>query len=329
MKEMLKETGIVLFVCLLFALMLVIFTPLPVSSLVHQLFAKGGPATEPANYTEVLAQTKEVKDLPYDSDLPANRFDLITPKEGANFPVVIWIHGGAYVGGQKEDLSIYARTLAAKGYAVANVEYDLAPASRYPAPLIQVSELYQTLTTLAQEYSLDLSRIILAGDSAGGQIAAQFANVQVAPARTDLAALQVIPAQALKGVVLFCAPLSLELFEESEPSLLVNFFAKRILWAYSGSAAWADSTFAQEGDVVKNLNAAFPPTFISDGNEGSFESHGRALAERLSAQGTAVTTAFYPRSEGKLTHEYQFDFTLPAAQTSFDALVTFLKGLEN
>ncbi|WP_314067868.1 alpha/beta hydrolase [uncultured Vagococcus sp.] len=330
MKEMFKDTGIVLGVCLLFAVFMVAFTPYPATSLVHSLFAKGGVAKEPADYSELLEKVSLKEDLTYESLIPQNKYDLVTPKEGDNFPVIIWVHGGAYVGGQKSDVSVYANMLAAEGYAVVNMEYDLAPNTRYPGPLVQMNDLYKELQKVSDKYSLDLNHLIVAGDSAGGQIASQFINIQMNDQYSqELNFLQEVPKNTIKGAVLFCSPFSLNELATTRRLPLVDYFIRNVGWAYTGKADWAKSDIAKEADLLNAVTGDFPQTFITDGNKGSFEDQAQSFAKLLESQGTAVTTAFYPISEAELTHEYQFDMTLPQSQETFEALVAFLKELDS
>lgn len=326
MKEIIKDTGIVLGVCLLFTLGVLLFTPYPTTELVYSLFVDGGPAKEPKAYEEVLQQTTVKKDLSYRSLLPQNKYDIVRPKKGEQFPVILWVHGGAYVGGQKEDAEIYAHMLAAKGYAVVNMDYSLAPETRYPGPLVQLNDLYRELKEVAPDYSLDLERLIIAGDSAGGQIAAQFINIQVNDEYSrELNFLQEVPKESIKAALLFCTPFSLSQLTTSSDSFLANYFIRNIGWAYTGDPNWKTSEIANEADLVKNVSGGFPPTFITDGNKGSFEQQAKRFATQLEEQGTKVTPVFYPLSEGELIHEYQFDMTVPQSQQTFASLIDFLK----
>lgn len=330
MKEMFKDTGIVLGVCLLFAIFMMIFTPYPATALVHSLFANGGVAKEPAGYSEVLEKIEIKQDLTYESLIPQNKYDLIVPKTGDNFPVILWVHGGAYVGGQKSDVSIYANMLAAQGYAVVNMEYDLAPGTRYPGPLVQMNDLYKELQRVSQAYSLDLNQLIIAGDSAGGQIASQFINIQVNDSYSQAVNfLQEVPKETIKGAILFCSPFSLNELATTRRISAVDYFIRNVGWAYTGKADWAKSEIAKEADLLEVVSGGFPATFITDGNKGSFEEQAKSFVNLIESQGTDVTTAFYSPDEGELTHEYQFDMTLPQSQQTFAALVNFLKDLDS
>ena len=329
MKEIVKETGIVMSVCFIFTLFIFLFTPYPATGFIHHLFASGGPAKEPNNYQEVKEQVVTHLELTYPSLINQNTYDLVLPKTGENFPVIFWVHGGAYVGGQKEDVSIYANMLAAEGYAVVNMEYALAPETRYPGPLIQLNDVYREVLSQATDYSLNMDQVIFAGDSAGGQIVSQYVNIQVNQAYSDqLNFLAEVPQASIKGALLFCSPYSLTQLATPSDLPVVNYFVKNVGWAYTGNANWLDSPVVSEADLMTVVTANFPPIFITDGNDRSFEEQGKAFAKLLEGQGTTVTTAFYPIDEAKLEHEYQFDLTLPQAAATFQKVIAFLNDLD-
>jgi acetyl esterase len=93
-------------------------------------------------------------------------------------PVVVYAHGGGWVMGGLETHDGLCRSLAvASGWAVLSVDYRLAPEHPYPAAL---SDLDRALDWLAGDgcalYGLDAARVAVAGDSAGGQLAAVVAR---------------------------------------------------------------------------------------------------------------------------------------------------------
>ena len=62
------------------------------------------------------------------------KLDIYRPKSGGDkLPACVLVHGGGWVGGNKEKFRPLAIALAEKGYVVANIEYRLAPVAKYPA----------------------------------------------------------------------------------------------------------------------------------------------------------------------------------------------------
>ena len=121
----------------------------------------------------------------YQSDIPYRviggdtlRLDLATPSDGAPRPLVVIAHGGGWRAGDKaERLGPSIRRLAAAGYAVASVNYRLTvgSANRFPAPIEDLWCAVSFLRSRSAALGLNASRIVVAGESAGSQIAAMVA----------------------------------------------------------------------------------------------------------------------------------------------------------
>ena len=301
-----------------------LLSPLPVSLMIRAAFMNS-PAVAPDHYEAIKTQVDVIKNSSYPSESPDNTADIYIPKDkDGPFPVVLWLHGGAFVGGDKADVEFYATALAAEGFAVVCMNYRRAPEARYPAPLMQTEEAYLWIQTVADRYSLDLRRFVLAGDSAGAHIAAQFAAIQTNPAYADTMGFDpVIPPDSLKAVLLFCGPFDVAKMEKSSNSLL-DFFIGRAAWAYFGTRDWAEN-FSGEATISNHVTDNFPPTFISDGNYLSFEEQGRALSEVLESKGVPAETYFISIETEKAAHEYQFVMNTPAGEESFQRTVNFLK----
>jgi arylformamidase len=128
------------------------------------------------------AEPAVVKDIPYPGAAKGDRrrsFDLYRPaKSDAKPPLLIFVHGGFWAlsdDNYRIGASI-AETLVQDGVAVALARYRLAPASRHPAQAEDVAAAVAHLINNAGEYGFDAKRIYLAGHSAGGHLAALFAN---------------------------------------------------------------------------------------------------------------------------------------------------------
>lgn len=117
---------------------------------------------------------KEINNIPYiDDGSVYHLFDVYYP-EGARgrLPVIIDIHGGGWMYGDKELNKLYCLALASRGYAVFNISYPLVPDVTVDIQLKDVMKALNFIGEHIDEYPADKSRIILTGDSAGGQLAA-------------------------------------------------------------------------------------------------------------------------------------------------------------
>ena len=314
----------VIAVLLVALLTLSFISPLPVAMLIRFAF-RNGNAVAPDNYEVLQAQVAATKDLVYPSSHKSNLADIYCPKDSiAPLPVVLWIHGGAYVGGDKKDVEIYATALASEGFAVVCINYERAPEAKYPVPVVQTGEAYVWLCDIAAEYSLDIERLIIAGDSAGAHIAAQFTAIQTSAAyAAEMEMEQLVPVDALKSVLLFCGPYDSEKITSSD-NMLVNYFLGSAAWAYFGSRSW-ETKYAKQASIGGYITPDFPPTFITDGNKLSFEDHARDLAEVLERNSVPVEAYFIAAADETAYHEYQFVMNTAPGMDAFQKMLGFIK----
>jgi len=109
--------------------------------------------------------------------------DLYTPaKGGAARPLVIYIHGGGWMGGTSRNAAAYANfpavmaDLAARGYVVASLNYRLGGEAKFPAATEDIDSAVRWLRAHAADYGIDKARVAIWGGSAGGQLAALAAT---------------------------------------------------------------------------------------------------------------------------------------------------------
>lgn len=126
---------------------------------------------------------KRFDDLVYGEDTVWNVLDVYRPKEAeGRLPVIVNVHGGGWVYGDKELYQFYAMSLAQRGFAVVNFTYRLAPEHKYPAPLEDTNMVVEWMYQHQDEYGLDMDRVFMVGDSAGGHLAGMYAAICTNPA---------------------------------------------------------------------------------------------------------------------------------------------------
>jgi acetyl esterase/lipase len=100
-----------------------------------------------------------------------NKLDLYVPKGDGPFPLVIWVHGGAWQGGSKEGGGP-ALFLLGRGYAVASINYRLSQHAKFPAQIEDCQAAVRFLRATAEKYHLDSAHFGAMGASAGGHLVA-------------------------------------------------------------------------------------------------------------------------------------------------------------
>ena len=105
-------------------------------------------------------------------DPELNMLDVYIPKKGSNSPVMLWIHGGGWCYGDKENVQQKAEYFTSKGYVFVSINYRLSPKVEHPAHVQDVAAAIMWVHTNARHYSADENKIFLMGHSAGAHLAA-------------------------------------------------------------------------------------------------------------------------------------------------------------
>jgi acetyl esterase len=135
---------------------------------------------------DALLEPREAVEHVVDLDADGVPVRLYRPRTDA--PVVLHLHGGGWAFGDLETSDRFCRWFAVNtGWAVLAVDYRLAPEHPYPAPLDDCETAGAWLRRHAPSLAVDASRLVVLGDSAGGNLAAGLAV-----RRPDWFALQVL-----------------------------------------------------------------------------------------------------------------------------------------
>lgn len=121
----------------------------------------------------------DVEDVEIFSELAGTiSLRLVRPKEHKDekLPLIVYCHGGGWILGDAQSFDMTIRTIANHTKSVvAFVNYSRSPESQYPAALNQIYGAMKYLSENPDEYNIDSENIAIAGDSAGGNMAAAAA----------------------------------------------------------------------------------------------------------------------------------------------------------
>lgn len=117
--------------------------------------------------------TEFTNDVPYVKDAhERQKLDIAFFKKGKPRPLLIWIHGGAFMTGDKSENHAIWPELMSAGYAVATINYRLSGDARWPAQITDCKAAIRFLRAHAKDYNIAPGRIAVWGSSAGGHLAA-------------------------------------------------------------------------------------------------------------------------------------------------------------
>jgi acetyl esterase/lipase len=232
--------------------------------------------------------TRLLRGVPY-AELPGARpleLDLYLPRRGGETPapLILFVHGGAWRRGRREDMGHRTRDwtpgpfarIAAAGFAVASADYRLSGEAVFPAPLDDLRGALRWLGLRAAELGVDAGRTVVWGESAGGHLAALLA---LSPGSAGVA-----------GAIAWYAPsdLTLDGDDPDTPHALLL-----------GAAPDTVPELARAASPSAQVHAGAPPFLLAHGTDDSMVDcgHSRRLAARLEEAGAQVELVVVPGAD--------------------------------
>ncbi|MEL7608282.1 MAG: alpha/beta hydrolase [Bacillota bacterium] len=221
-------------------------------------------------YKTMPPQLSYCQDIVYDGK---NKLDICYPnaEEGKRYPLLVFIHGGGWVSGDKSEVREAMPSIAMKGYIVASVEYTFADKNIFPVQLKNIRDALAFLVKNSDQYAIDSSAIGLWGISAGAHLA------MLAAYAGDL-----IPTQGWDNTIRISA-----VSEWSGPtdlSLPIDPYSTvETLLGITDSTSQSSLDLLRIGSPVTYVNAYTPPTQIVHGEQDAVVSveHAKTLASLL------------------------------------------------
>lgn len=175
-----------------------------------------------------------ITEIKYSENYPNSFLDITYPDENRETarPTLIYFHGGGFFGGSKSvgdplaesDATALLDDICAEGFNLVNIDYVLVPEYHFPAPLMQTNEAFQFMMDHADEYHLDMDRVVIMGSSAGAIMTSQLGSIITNP---DYAAAlgisSALKPEQVKAVVLDDAPLVYDKFSLGAKVLVGNY----------------------------------------------------------------------------------------------------------
>jgi acetyl esterase/lipase len=237
--------------------------------------------------------------------------DYYAPRSaGGPAPLVVVIHGGSWQSGDSTQLPALNAYLAERGYAVAALNYRLAPTHPFPAAADDVRSALAYLKTNAVALGLDPTRIVLLGRSAGAQLALLVAYTADDP--------------ALRGVVSLYGPADME-WGYANPANPRVLDSRGVLEAYlNGTPASAPAAYAA-ASPIRFVGPNTPPTLLIHGPRDELVRYAQSerLAARLTAAGRPHLLVRLPWA----THGADWHFHGPSGQISTYAIEYLLGAM--
>ncbi|MDB5328236.1 MAG: peptidase prolyl oligopeptidase active site domain protein [Phycisphaerales bacterium] len=202
------------------------------------------------------------------------KLDVFTPPGDGPFPVVLWIHGGAWKTGDKA-MWPHMNFVVRDGYAVVNVEYRFSQVAPFPAQIDDVTAALAYIAAHAAEYKLDAERIAVTGESAGGHLASLLGMSR--PASTTQ------PAGRVRAVIDLFGPTDLATVHlpENPPGTIEQLL---------GGSLDTRPELVRDGSPMNHVAKDNPPFLILHGTKDALVSptQSQHFADALKAAGVSV-----------------------------------------
>ncbi len=274
------------------------------SNLVRAAFRRGDEKRDAGLTTP--EDIRRFDDIPYGPEAGWNLLDVYRPKDTeGKLPVIVSVHGGGWVYGDKERYQYYCMSLAQHGFAVVNFTYRLAPEFKFPAPLEDTAAVFRWIPENAEKYGLDPEHVYAVGDSAGAHLLSLYCCLCTSPGYALALALPERAMPAPEAVALNCGVYRTE---------------KKALTGTLGALArdFLPGKGTEEElhriNVMEQVTGNFPPAFIMTAEGDFLAGQARPLAEKLQALGAYAEYHYYGDKDHVLGHVFHCNMRLEEAK---------------
>lgn len=261
------------------------------SDMIREQFGKGDKKRDRGLKTPYTITRKD--DLAYGDD-PMNVLDVYYPKGTLKkLPVIISVHGGGWVYGNKEVYQYYCMFLASLGFAVINFTYRLAPESKFPACLEDTNSVVEWMFKHEEDYPFDLNHVFMVGDSAGAHMLGMYSNVCTNEVYAANFEFKVPNNFVPTAIALNCGAFDVKQSMESgdmTAGLMSDFLPSM------DQLPWVD--------VASHMNEKFPPTYLMSSTGDFLLSQYPGMKEKLEALKIKYVAKIYGNEKNQLPHVF-------------------------
>lgn len=272
-----------------------------------------------------------MKDVPY-SDSPSREhtLDIFRPIDAKKpLPVILYVHGGSFSSLSKDTHFLLALRFASQGYLVFNINYRLAPRHPFPAALYDCRDAYSFVVRSAAEHGGDISRLALAGESAGANLitALTLCTSYKDTALPELFALGVQPAAVLPACgLLQTSDVQRLITQHPESGWVVGL--RDMIDGYLAASRGLDDALRALADPLLFLERGekptrpLPPFFVTAGTADPLLDDSRRLQKAIEELDVPCEARYYDDE----IHAFHAFLWRPNAQRCWQDSFSFLKA---
>ncbi|MBF0710647.1 MULTISPECIES: alpha/beta hydrolase [unclassified Gemella] len=263
------------------------------------------------------------KNLLYPSNYENNVLDIYQATDSK--ATLFFVHGGGYSVYDKSHRIDYLIRFVNSGYNVININYSLFPNNAYPDTTKQVLDAYSFIIDNAEIFNIDKNKIMLSGDSAGGQLAGQLALLLSNSEYANEMGIQIKEAiKEIKPLAYIGIATMFDPTTANQTNLApINWLYDTVLRSYFSSKDLKNSTNTSQASILNHVTKDFPSSFISDGNLATFDYQARDFDKKLKSLGVE-SELYLIETENIIQHGFELDANNPYAQDIFEKQIKFM-----
>lgn len=255
--------------------------------------------------------------------------DIYKPKghEDEKLPLIISIHGGGWVYGDKERYLYYCASLAQRGFAVINFTYRLAPFYKYPRQLQDCIKLLKWALKNQEKYHLDMDNAFLLGDSAGGDLTALVNCLLTDKAYAEEMKIKVPEGFRFKAIGLNCGA-----YEHKIPEPLKETAAEQEKQMYQMNLGLLSDYLGRnykdklhQASPIFHINKDFPPAYILSANKDFLKDDAYMMEKKYTELGLEHGFKIYGDDKHPLQHVFFCNMREEEGKKAMDDELNFFK----
>lgn len=246
-----------------------------------------------------------------------NLLDVYLPKKrNGALPVIISVHGGGWVYGDKDGYQFYCMDLAKRGFAVVNYTYRLAPKYKHPSAMEDTNMVVRWVLNHGEEYGIDKEHIFMVGDSAGAHMAALYSCICTNPEYADCYEFKVPYGFVPNAVALNCGIYSMDApmgnMEDRLPELMGDLLGRKNVKEKMKSI-----------NPCKYVTKMFPPAYIMTSTGDFLKEQMDFMVEILEKYNIPSESKIYGDESNLLPHVFHCNIQSQEARECNDAECEF------
>ena len=256
-------------------------------------------------------------DIVYGADPEWQSLDVYRPKasEGQKLPVIVSVHGGGWVYGDKERYQYYGMNLAQRGFAVVNFTYRLAPENKFPASLEDTNSVFNWLVDNAEQYGFDTDHVFAVGDSAGAHVLGLYSSICTNPTYAAEYDFQPPKDFAPTAIALNCGAYHVDM-------TLKDALAAQLAEYLPGQGTEKEMYLV---DVINHITPNYPPTFFMTATDDFLKNQAPILAAKLAAENIPFLYRYYGDEKNMLPHVFHCNIKSADAKLANDEECEFFR----